>query len=129
MSTYRLKRKTFSDDKKSGMGLGTKLALGTAAVGGTLLGAKHGMFGTGIQSSMGKGMMKMGMTKSGAKTMASAKYTENLNHMRGQLKYNNPNMTQGKIDDFIKNKDTFINNTSTRFENVANRAKNNTPKT
>lgn len=72
MAKYILKRKTFSGEQgeKKGMGLGTKLALGAATIGGGLLAAKHGAFGAGAQKAVGKGMMNVGMTKSGAQTWA-----------------------------------------------------------
>lgn len=62
MGTFVLKRKLYAEDsdKKSGMGLGTKLALGTAAVGGTFLGAKHGAFGNVGKIAAGKVQMGAG---------------------------------------------------------------------
>lgn len=73
MAKYILKRKTFSEEKK-GMGLGTKLALGAAAVGGGLYAAKKGAFGANIQMKTGRGMMNLGMKNSGANTMADAAF-------------------------------------------------------
>ena len=58
---YSVKR--FSgDDEKKGMGLGTKLALGTAAVGGTLLAGRAGMLGSGIQKGIGTATAAVAMT-------------------------------------------------------------------
>lgn len=89
MATYRLKRKTFSGEEgeKKGMGLGTKLALGAAAVGGGLLAAKHGAFGAKAQKWTGQQMMNVGMTKSGANTIA-----------KGQMKDINKARAAKKLD-------------------------------
>lgn len=56
-TTFKLKRKLYSDDEKKGMGTGTKLALGgAAAVGGTILAGRKGMLGKNIQGMLrGKG--------------------------------------------------------------------------
>lgn len=55
-TTFKLKRKLYSDDEKKGMGTGTKLALGAAAVGGTILAGRRGMLGKNIQGMLrGKG--------------------------------------------------------------------------
>lgn len=45
-STFRLKRKLYSDDK-GGMSTGKKLALGGLAAGAAILGAKKGALGAG----------------------------------------------------------------------------------
>lgn len=69
MGTFVLKRKLYAEDpnqpKKSGMGLGTKLALGAAAVGGSLYGAKKGMFGARAMKSVNTGLMKAGQKVGG----------------------------------------------------------------
>ena len=75
---YSVKR--FSgDDEKNGMGLGTKLALGTAAIGGTLLAGRAGMLGSGIQKGIGTATAAVGqkigsqrLLKDGANTVGNA---------------------------------------------------------
>lgn len=75
---YSVKR--FSgDDEKKGMGLGTKLALGTAAVGGTLLAGRAGMLGTRVQKGIGTATAAVGqkigsqrLLKDGANTVGNA---------------------------------------------------------
>ena len=75
---YSVKR--FSgDNEKKGMGLGTKLALGTAAVGGTLLAGRAGMLGSGIQKGIGTATAAVGqkigsqrLLKDGANTVGNA---------------------------------------------------------
>ena len=75
---YSVKR--FSgDDEKKGMGLGTKLALGTAAIGGTLLAGRAGMLGTRVQkgigtatASLGKKLGSQRLLKDGANTVGNA---------------------------------------------------------
>ena len=75
---YSVKR--FSgDDEKKGMGLGTKLALGTAAIGGTLLAGIAGMLGSGIQKGIGTATAAVGqkigsqrLLKDGANTVGNA---------------------------------------------------------
>lgn len=75
---YSVKR--FSgDDEKKGMGLGTKLALGTAAIGGTLLAGRAGMLGTGVQKGIGTATAAVGqkigsqrLLKDGANTVGNA---------------------------------------------------------
>lgn len=75
---YSVKR--FSgDDEKKGMGLGTKLALGTAAIGGTLLAGRAGMLGSGIQKGIGTATAAVGqkigsqrLLKDGANTVGNA---------------------------------------------------------
>ena len=75
---YSVKR--FSgDDEKKGMGLGTKLALGTAAVGGTLLAGRAGMLGTRVQKGIGTTTAAVGqkigsqrLLKDGANTVGNA---------------------------------------------------------
>ena len=51
MSTFVLKRKTFSEDKKEGMSTGKKLATGALAAGALFAGAKSGLAGKGLQNS------------------------------------------------------------------------------
>ena len=75
---YSVKR--FSgDNEKKGMGLGTKLALGTAAVGGTLLAGRAGMLGTRVQKGIGTTTAAVGqkigsqrLLKDGANTVGNA---------------------------------------------------------
>ena len=75
---YSVKR--FSgDDEKKGMGLGTKLALGTAAVGGTLLAGRAGMLGTRVQKGIGTATAAVGqkigsqrLLNDGANTVGNA---------------------------------------------------------
>lgn len=75
---YSVKR--FSgDDEKKGMGLGTKLALGTAAIGGTLLAGRAGMLGSRIQKGIGTATAAVGqkigsqrLLKDGASTVGNA---------------------------------------------------------
>lgn len=58
-STFRLKRKTFSDEK--GSGLGKKLAVGAlAATAGAFYGAKKGMFGNNAQLWANRKVMQVG---------------------------------------------------------------------
>lgn len=79
-STFRLKRKLYSDDK-GGMSTGKKLALGGLAAGAAILGAKKGAFGANIMKA-GKAVGgKVGdrMMMSGAKDfgVARAKQIDN----------------------------------------------------
>lgn len=75
---YSVKR--FSgDNEKKGMGLGTKLALGTAAIGGTLLAGRAGMLGTRVQKGIGTATAAVGqkigsqrLLKDGANTVGNA---------------------------------------------------------
>ena len=75
---YSVKR--FSgDNEKKGMGLGTKLALGTASVGGTLLAGRAGMLGTRVQKGIGTATAAVGqkigsqrLLKDGANTVGNA---------------------------------------------------------
>lgn len=75
---YSVKR--FSgDNEKKGMGLGTKLALGTAAVGGTLLAGRAGMLGTRVQKGIGTATAAVGqkigsqrLLNDGANTVGNA---------------------------------------------------------
>ena len=83
---YSVKR--FSgDDEKKGMGLGTKLALGTAAIGGTLLAGRAGMLGSGIQKGLGTATAAVGqkigsqrLLKDGANTVGNAAKTSTINN-------------------------------------------------
>lgn len=83
---YSVKR--FSgDDEKKGMGLGTKLALGTAAIGGTLLAGRAGMLGSGIQKGIGTATAAVGqkigsqrLLKDGANTVGNAAKTSTINN-------------------------------------------------
>ena len=61
------------------MGLGTKLALGTAAIGGTLLAGRAGMLGTRVQKGIGTTTAAVGqkigsqrLLKDGANTVGNA---------------------------------------------------------
>lgn len=83
---YSVKR--FSgDDEKKGIGLGTKLALGTAAIGGTLLAGRAGMLGSGIQKGIGTATAAVGqkigsqrLLKDGANTVGNAAKTSTINN-------------------------------------------------
>ena len=83
---YSVKR--FSgDDEKKGMGLGTKLALGTAAIGGTLLAGRAGMLGTRVQkgigtatASLGKKLGSQRLLNDGANTVGNAAKTSTINN-------------------------------------------------
>lgn len=80
-STFRLKRKLYSDDK-GGMSTGKKLALGGLAAGAAILGAKKGAFGANIMAKTNTGLMKAGKAvggKVGAKDfgVARAKQIDN----------------------------------------------------
>lgn len=63
-STFRLKRKLYSDDK-GGMSTGKKLALGGLAAGAAILGAKKGAFGANIIAKTNTGLMKAGKAVGG----------------------------------------------------------------
>lgn len=83
---YSVKR--FSgDDEKKGIGLGTKLALGTAAIGGTLLAGRAGMLGTRVQkgigtatASLGKKLGSQRLLNDGANTVGNAAKTSTINN-------------------------------------------------
>ena len=83
---YSVKR--FSgDNEKKGMGLGTKLALGTAAIGGTLLAGRAGMLGTRVQkgigtatASLGKKLGSQRLLNDGANTVGNAAKTSTINN-------------------------------------------------
>ena len=69
------------------MGLGTKLALGTAAIGGTLLAGRAGMLGSGIQKGIGTATAAVGqkigsqrLLKDGANTVGNAAKTSTINN-------------------------------------------------
>lgn len=63
-STFRLKRKLYSDDK-GGMSTGKKLALGGLAAGAAILGAKKGAFDANIMAKTNTGLMKAGKAVGG----------------------------------------------------------------
>ena len=112
MATYILKRKTFAEEdqsQKKGMGLGTKLALGAAAVGGAFLGAKHGAFGAKAQNWTGKQMMNAGFVKSGANTRAKAALTN--------AKKNDSLVSKFNLGTEAGDK-KFLENTSKKFQNI-----------
>ena len=69
-STFRLKRKLYSDDK-GGMSTGKKLALGGLAAGAAILGAKKGAFGANIMAKTNTGLMKAARGKVGDRMMMS----------------------------------------------------------
>lgn len=83
---YSVKR--FSgDDEKKGMGLGAKLALGTAAIGGTLLAGRAGMLGTRVQKGIGTATAAVGqkigsqrLLNDGANTVGNAAKTSTINN-------------------------------------------------
>lgn len=84
-TTFKLKRKLYSDDEKKGMGTGTKLALGAATLAGGLYGAKKGMFGNTARMAVNKGWMSVGKTlgsksmiKSGATDYAKGAVNKNI---------------------------------------------------
>lgn len=60
MSTFVLKRKTFSDNNQDSGGLGKKVVAGTALAAGTFLGAKKGLFGGIGRMAAGKAQMGVG---------------------------------------------------------------------
>ena len=115
MGTFVLKRKLYAEDpnNKSGMGLGTKLALGAATVGGSLYGAKKGMFGNTARMAVNKQIMKAGqalgsksIVKSGAIDYAKGDVNRNLSRM----KKINPNfkMTDEEIKKNIEGQSNFL---------------------
>ena len=72
-STFKLKRKTFSDSENKGSGWGKKLLVGAGIAAAGFAGAKKGMFGAGAQkwagstyAKAGKMLGSQGMLKSGA---------------------------------------------------------------
>ena len=88
MAKFRVQRMYADNDpnnpgqeKKSGMGLGTKILAGTAAVGAGLVGAKMGVFGAKAQMGVNKQLMNVGqtLTKSGAKGWAQGQHTHQMN--------------------------------------------------
>lgn len=94
-TTFKLKRKLYSDDEKKGMGTGTKLALGAATLAGGFYGARKGMFGNTARlgankmyMSAGKALGSKGMVKSGAKDYATASVNLRENSM-AKLRKNN----------------------------------------
>lgn len=125
---YSVKR--FSgDDEKKGMGLGTKLALGTAAVGGTLLAGRAGLLGSKVQKGIGTATAAVGkklgaqrLVNDGAKTVGNAARTsakktlgidtlgkardmakENMSNFKAAtniVKSEQANATQGILDKF-----------------------------
>lgn len=70
-TTFKLKRKLYSDDGKKGMGTGTKLALGATALAGGLYGAKKGIFGTRAMARVNKDWAKTGKAIGSEKMMLS----------------------------------------------------------
>ena len=76
MSTFVLKRKTFSDEKE-GMSTGKKLALGTAGTlataGLAFAGAKTGKLGVGLQKSANKAWASGGQLLGNQKMVNSGK--------------------------------------------------------
>lgn len=84
MASFRLKRKAYSENKE-GMGMGTKIALGTIGTIGTLYGAKKGMFGNTARMAVNRGIMSTGkalgsssMVKSGATDYAKGAVYKNI---------------------------------------------------
>ena len=72
-STFKLKRKTFSESENKGSGWGKKLLVGAGIAAAGFAGAKKGMFGAGAQrwagstyAKAGKMLGSQGMIKSGA---------------------------------------------------------------
>ena len=89
---YSVKR--FSEEeKKGGMGLGTKLALGTAAIGGGLIAGRAGMLGARVQKGIGTATASIGnklgmqsLVKDGASTVGKAAKTKTINtYMRSAV--------------------------------------------
>ena len=118
---YSVKR--FSDEeKKDGMGLGTKLALGTAAIGGGLLAGRAGMLGARVQKGIGTATASIGnklgmqsLVKDGASTVGKAAKTQARQDLgilakgtsRADMAYGNSvareeakNATQGILDKY-----------------------------
>lgn len=118
---YSVKR--FSEEeKKGGMGLGTKLALGTAAIGGGLLAGRAGMLGAGVQKGIGTATASIGnklgmqsLVKDGASTVGKAAKTQARKDLgilakgtsRADMAYGNSiareeakNATQGILDKY-----------------------------
>lgn len=84
-STFRLKRKLYSDDK-GGMSTGKKLALGGLAAGAAILGAKKGAFGAKTNTGLMKAGKAVGgkvgdrMMMSGAKDFGVARATKQIDN-------------------------------------------------
>ena len=109
MAKFRVQRMYADNDpgqeKKSGMGLGTKILAGTAAVGAGLVGAKMGVFGAKAQMGVNKQLMNVGRTfnsealmKSGAKGWAQGKYTSQMSAADNVLRKS----TEGVTGDALK---------------------------
>lgn len=109
MTTYRLKRKTFSDNNQE-MSTGTKVVLGLgslATLAGAGYGASKGMFGTGAQRWMGKNMVRFGARNSGVEAIAKA----DTKDMVKFLEKRNPGtkFTQEQVDNLYKKKVANVN--------------------
>ena len=101
---YSVKR--FSgDDEKKGMGLGTKLALGTAAIGGTLLAGRAGMLGTRVQKGIGTATAAVGqkigsqrLLNDGANTVGNAAKTSTINNFMRSAVDGGANINKKALD-------------------------------
>lgn len=91
MAKYRVQR-VFSEDgeQKSGMGTGTKIALGVGAIGAGLMAGRAGMLGSTVQKGIGTGTAWVGKTvgsqgiiNDGAKTVGKAAKSAKLSELGG----------------------------------------------
>lgn len=120
-STFRLKRKTYSDDQNNGSGWGKKLAIGAGIAAAGFMGAKSGMLGAGAQkwagsayARAGKAIGSQGMMKSGAQSygQGAAKQIANRNATRLAA---DGSKTVGKVTEQVTNaraqklSDAFMN--------------------
>lgn len=85
---YSVKRFSSDDGEKKGMGLGTKLALGGAAIGAGLLAGRAGMLGARVQKGIGTATAAMGqkvgsqrLLQDGANTVGKAAKTNTVNNV------------------------------------------------
>ncbi len=83
---YSVKRFSSDDGEKKGMGLGTKIALGTAAVSAGLLAGRAGMLGARVQKGIGTATAAIGqkvgsqrLLQDGANTVGKAAKTNTVN--------------------------------------------------
>lgn len=122
MGTFRLKRKTYSDDqqreKKSGWG--KKLAIGAGLAAAGFMGAKSGMLGAGAQkwagstyARAGKLIGNQGMIKSGAASygQGAAKQASAAAVTKGGSAFSAEQMTN------------FANKKSGQFEGILNKVR------
>lgn len=117
MSTFRLKRKTFSDqpgEKKSG--LGKKLLIGAGIAAAGFAGAKTGMLGAGAQKwagstygKVGKMIGSEGMMLSGAKSYGQGAAKQIANNRDALIKAGKTTKTAYTNDQITKNADKLGN--------------------